>query len=263
MIALALLTASACCHAVWNLLMKTVSTKGAAFVWLCGLITLPLSIALLFRPTSAPWWPALVSMALHTLYAVTLQKAYAAADFGIVYPVSRGSAPVLVTLASVASSWRVYAGAALALVGVLRMDPPRRNQPLARGVVLGLLVAACTAAYTLWDAYAIASLHVDLLAYLAVGNVAQVLVLSVLARGHRAVLGEWRRAIPIAILTPASYGLVLLALSFASVSTVAVGRTLNVVLGALLGFFVLRERVTRTRLAGLATVVAGVVLVST
>src|SRR3954471_2661611 len=159
MIALALLTASACCHAVWNLLMKTVSTKGAAFVWLCGLITLPVSIALLFRPTSTPWWPALVSMALHTLYAVTLQKAYAAADFSTVYPVSRGSAPVLVTLASLASSWRVYAGAALVLIGVLRMDGPLtgRDRPdrglvrgpaLARGVVLGLAVAACTAAYT-------------------------------------------------------------------------------------------------------------------
>ncbi|HZX05899.1 hypothetical protein, partial [Kribbella sp.] len=66
-------------------------------------------------------------------------------------------------------------------------------------------------------------------------------------------------ALPIAVLMPASYGLVLVALSFASVSTVAVGRTLNVVLGALIGAFVLRER---PRIAGLAVVVAGVLLVS-
>ncbi|MFF1821135.1 EamA family transporter [Kribbella sp. NPDC058245] len=259
MIALALLTASACCHATWNLLMKSVSTKGPAFVWLCGLVTLPLSVGLLLRASAITWWPALISMALHTLYAVTLQKAYAAADFATVYPVSRGSAPVLVTLVALASSWHVYAGAALVLGGILLMD---RIQPHTRGIALGLLVATCTAAYTLWDAYAITTLHADLLSYLAVGNLAQVVVLSVLVRGRRAALGEWRRAIPIAILTPASYGLVLLALSFASVSTVAVGRTLNVVLGALLGFVVLHERVTRTRLAGLAAVVAGVVLVS-
>ncbi|TDD45987.1 hypothetical protein E1263_37480 [Kribbella antibiotica] len=263
MIALALLTASACCHATWNLLMKSVGSKGPAFIWLCGLITLPLSVVLLLRSSSVAWGPALVSMALHTLYAVTLQKAYAAADFATVYPVSRGTAPVLITLAAGVFTWQTSVGALLVLGGVLLMDRLHRDQPLARGIPLGLLVAACTAAYTLWDAYAIGTLHADLFTYLAVGNVAQAVVLSVLVRGRRAVLGEWRRALPIAILTPASYGLVLLALSYASVTTVAVGRTLNVVIGALLGFAILHERVTRTRLAGLTAVVAGVVLVST
>lgn len=240
--------------------MKSVSTKGPAFVWVCGVVTLPVSVVLLLRASSITWWPALISMALHTLYAVTLQKAYAVADFATVYPVSRGSAPVLVALLAETSNWHVYAGAALVLCGVLVMD---RLQLQARGITLGLVVAICTAAYTLWDAYAITTLHADLLTYLAVGNLAQVAVLSVLVRGHRAALGEWRRALPIAVLTPASYGLVLLALSFASVSTVAVGRSLNVVIGALVGFVVLHERVTRARLAGLAAVVAGVVLVST
>ncbi|MFC9691509.1 EamA family transporter [Kribbella sp. NPDC056951] len=263
MTALALLTASACCHATWNLLMKTVSTKGSAFIWLCGLLTLPVSVVLLVRSDdlAVTWWPALISMALHTLYAVTLQKAYGAADFATVYPISRGSAPVLVALATV-SGWRVYAGALIVLPGVLVMDRLHRGRTLARGIALGLLVAACTAAYTLWDAYAIGTLHADLLAYLAVSNLAQVVVLSVLSRDRRAALGEWRRAIPVAILVPASYGLSLLALSYASVSAVAVGRTMNVVIGALLGFLVLHERATRTRLAGLAAVVAGVVLVS-
>ena len=81
MIALGLLTASACCHAAWNLLMKRSGQGGPAFVWLCGLITLPLSLVLLLRGSVATtWWPALISMALHTTYAVTLQKAYAAGD---------------------------------------------------------------------------------------------------------------------------------------------------------------------------------------
>ena len=61
------------------------------------------------------------------------------------------------------------------------------------------------------------------------------------------------------VLMPASYGLVLLALSYTSIGTVAVGRTLNVVLGGLLGAIVLHER---PRIAGLAVVVAGVLLVS-
>ncbi|RZU12557.1 hypothetical protein EV645_5829 [Kribbella rubisoli] len=250
MIALGLLTASAGCHATWNLLLKKGGLGGPAFVWMCGLLTLPISLVLLARG-SAAWWAGLVSMALHTTYAVTLQKAYGAGAFSTVYSVSRGCAPVLVAIASLGGP-HVYGGAALVLVGVLLMERPRSS----RGVVLGLAVAACTAAYTLWDGYAVTSLHVDLLMYLAVANVAQVVALSPLAR--RSALANWRKALPVAVLMPASYGLVLLALSFASVGVVAIGRTLNVVVGAVLGAVVLRER---PRVGGLVVIVAGVLLV--
>lgn len=251
MIALALLTASACCHATWNLLLKRHGGGGPAFVWLCGLLTLPISLVLLTRG-SAAWWAGLISMVLHTTYAVSLQRAYGAGAFSTVYSVSRGSAPALVAIASL-GGLQVYAGAALVLVGVLLMERPRSGS----GVVPGFAVAMCTAAYTLWDGFAVSSLHVDLLTYLAVANVAQVVALSPMAR--RDVLRQWRQAAPIAVLMPASYGLVLVALSLASVGTVAIGRSLNVVVGALLGAVVLRER---PRLGGLVVIVTGVVLVS-
>ena len=154
----------------------------------------------------------------------------------------------------------MIAGAALVLAGVLVMDG-LHSRRLGRGIGLGLAVASCTAAYTLWDGFAITSLGVDVLTYLAVANVAQVVVLSVVVR--KADLTQWRHAVPIAVLTPASYGLVLLALSVASVGTVAIGRTLNVVLGALLGVVVLHERLTFARLTGLVTIVAGVLLTCT
>ncbi|WP_410788308.1 hypothetical protein [Kribbella sp. C-35] len=262
MIALGLLTASAGCHAAWNLLLKKGGLGGPEFVWLCGLLTLPVSLALLVRGSLATvWWAGLVSMALHTTYAVTLQKAYALGDFSTVYPVSRGTAPLLVSAATLpwsGSGPRVLAGAGLTLAGVLLMDRPHSRRP-ARGVAVGLAVAGCTAAYTLWDGFAVTTLDVELPAYLAMANVAQVVLLSAVVRDHRRVLMLWRRALPIAVLMPASYGLVLLALSFASVGTVAVGRTLNIVLGALLGATVLHER---PRIAGLVVVVAGVLLVS-
>jgi drug/metabolite transporter (DMT)-like permease len=257
--ALGLLTASACCHAAWNLLLKRNGLGGPEFVWLCGLLTLPISLVVLVRGSlSTVWWAGLVSMALHTTYAVTLQKAYAHGEFTTVYPVSRGAAPALVTVAALPSHPQAYVGAALVLAGVLLLDRPRPGVP-ASGVVLGLAVAACTAAYTVWDGFAIGSLGADVLTYLAVANIAQVVVLSALVRDFRGALGQWRKALPVAVLTPASYGLVLLALSFASVGTVAVGRTLNVVFGAVLGAIVLRER---PHVAGLAVVLAGVLLVS-
>jgi drug/metabolite transporter (DMT)-like permease len=84
----------------------------------------------------------------------------------------------------------------------------------------------------------------------------------VLGPRRRRELSAWRRALPIAILTPASYGLVLVAMSLSPVSTVAVGRTLNVAVGNLLAVVVLRERPTLATVAGLTAVIAGVLLVS-
>jgi drug/metabolite transporter (DMT)-like permease len=74
------------------------------------------------------------------------------------------------------------------------------------------------------------------------------------------VLQYWRAAVPVAVLTPASYGLVLVAMTLASIETVAIGRTLNVVVGTLLGLFVLRERLTPLTTTGLVAVTAGVLL---
>ncbi|MEV8373050.1 EamA family transporter [Kribbella sp. NPDC056861] len=268
---LGLLTAAAFCHAGWNLLMKTSGEQGPQFVWLCAAIAAPLSVVVLVwyfvrGELGVTWQAALVSMLLHTAYSVVLQWAYKTGDFSGVYSVSRGATPVIVTLAAIpwigGPSLQVWCGVAAVLFGVLVMD---RVAP-GRGSLKGLAVAACSAGYTLWDGYAIASLGAQTLPYLAVTNVGQLAVLTlVLAprrRLTRAVFASWRRAIPIALLTPASYGLVLVAMSLSPVSTVAVGRTLNVAIGNLLGLAVLRERLTRTAVVGLTAVVAGVLLVS-
>jgi hypothetical protein len=55
-IALGLLTASAGCHAVWNLLLKRSGLGGPEFVWLCGLLTLPISVVLLIRGSLTTVW---------------------------------------------------------------------------------------------------------------------------------------------------------------------------------------------------------------
>ncbi|MCO1575655.1 EamA family transporter [Crossiella sp. SN42] len=275
MIALGLLTVAALCHAGWNLLVKSAPQQGPEFVWLYSVIAAPASLGLLgwalTNGTVLPSvWPALVSMVLHTAYAVVLQQAYRAGEFSVVYPVSRGTPPVLVTVATIPwTGWprlQAWCGIGLVLGGVLALDRVWQRQGMARGTLLGLGVAVCSCAYTLWDAYAVNQLGVQLLAYLAVANLGQVVLLSAVLRLRRRpvrpVLAHWRRALPIAVLAPASYGLVLVAMSLAPVSAVATGRTLNVVLGVLLGALVLRERLTAWRIAGLVAVAGGVLLVS-
>lgn len=262
-----ILTVAALCHAGWNLLIKTSGQQGPQFVWLCSAIGAPVSLGLLvwsgFQGELAKTWPAgLVSMVLHTAYSLVLQWAYGSGAFSVVYSVSRGMTPVLVVLAAIpwlgTPSLKVWGGVAAVLAGVLVMD---RVAP-GRGSGRGLAVAACSCAYTLWDSYAIASLGASVLPYLAVANVGQLLVLSLVVKPRRGSLKNWRQALPVAVLAPASYGLVLVAMSLSPVSTVAVGRTLNVAVGNLMAIVVLRERLTIATVTGLAAVLAGILLVS-
>jgi len=274
-IALGLLTVAAVCHAAWNLLVKTSKQQGPEFVWLYSVVTAPVAAvavgwSIWHGVTAAVVWSALVSTALHTGYAIVLQRAYAAAEFSVVYPVSRGTTPVLVALVAIPwTGWpspAVWGGIGLVLCGVLVLDRLWAvRSGMVRGSALGLAVAAFSCAYTLWDAFAITELGAPVVPYLAVANLAQVAVLSaVVLPRHRVaeVVRHWRRAVPIALLVPASYGLVLVAMALEPVTAVAAGRTLNVVVGALLGVVVLRERLTVTRVIGLVAIIGGVVLVA-
>ena len=99
-----------------------------------------LTVGVIWGGLGPAWWAALVSTALHTAYAAVLQRAYSAADLSVVYPVSRGLAPVLVTV--MAAPWNggtsVMQVAALAAVlagVVLASGATWRNLTRARGPV--------------------------------------------------------------------------------------------------------------------------------
>src|SRR5215208_4837071 len=101
--ALMLVLAAATFHASWNLLAKRVGDGGAVFVWLFGflamLIYAPLALVVVFLegPHFGP--EALVFMfgsgVLHLGYFVLLQRGYAAGDLSLVYPLARGTGPLL------------------------------------------------------------------------------------------------------------------------------------------------------------------------
>ena len=272
---LALVAAGSALHALWNVLVKRSGTSDVAFVWVYSAITAPLWLAVLTvvalsAGLGPSWWAALVSTALHTAYAAVLQRAYSAADLSVVYPVSRGLAPILVTV--VAAPWdgglsviHVVALPAVLSGVVLASGITWRRLGQARGLWAGGAVASCTAAYTLWDAFAVAHLHVSVVPYMALSSLAQLVLLSVVLRRRRrelpaALAAGWARALPIAVLVPASYALVLVAMRFGPPSVVATSRSLNIVFGVIAGVWLLREPFTRRSILGVSMIVVGVLM---
>ena len=264
---LALVAAGSALHALWNVLVKRSGTSDVAFVWVYSAITAPLWLAVLTVVALSgglgpSWWAALVSTALHT--------AYAAVHLSVVYPVSRGLAPVLVTV--VAAPWdgglsviHVVALPAVLSGVVLASGITWRSLGQARGLWAGSAVASCTAAYTLWDAFAVAHLHVSVVPYMALSSLAQLVLLSVVLRRRRrelpaALAAGWARALPIAVLVPASYALVLAAMRFGPPSVVATSRSLNIVFGVIAGVWLLREPFTRRSMLGVSMIVVGVLM---
>lgn len=270
---LVLLILAAALHAFWNALVKRADSSDPLFVWVTSALGAPIFVALLGwwmitdQGIGPNWWAALVSTVLHTTYALVLQRAYKAADMSTVYPTARGVAPILVTVAAVGLGGAqpglgVWVALPIILTGVVLTSDLRRGGGRGVGVRAGLLVAACTAAYTLWDSYAAQTLAVDVVPYVALSSLAQVLVLTA-AMGKRfremptALMRSATTALPITLLAPLSYGLVYVAMQYAPPEMVATTRNLNIVFGVLVGVALLRERPTRRTWFGTGVITAG------
>ena len=264
-------------HAGWNVLVKRASVTGTSFVWLySALITPVLAVMLASRALSegstafSDAWAAVVSAGLHTAYALVLQRSYAVGDLGVVYPVARAGAPILVALAAVpmfggATGPALWIGIALIGIGVPLLVGRRAQSRRAglTGAVAGGATALTIAAYTLWDGYAVARLNVDVMSYLALTSLVQFAVLTVVVavkpgRPGDVVRSHWRLALPVALLVPTSYGLVLAALEHADVQVVAAMRSASILAAAVLGWWLLGEPRSPRRMVGAVVLTAGV-----
>lgn len=209
---------------------------------------------------------------IHAAYFLLLQRGYRAGDLSLVYPVARGTGPLLATLAAIAlfserPTWRALAGAAGVIGGIFFMALTRRDaQRAARhpeAVGFGLVTGLTIAGYTLWDKHAVAVLLIPPLLLDWAGNLGRTLLVSPYALHRWARVREvWRtrrlEVIAVGVLCPLSYILVLTALVFTPVSYVAPAREVSIVIGTLLGSHLLSEPHAARRLAGAAAIMLGV-----
>ncbi|GHG00788.1 MULTISPECIES: DMT family transporter [Amycolatopsis] len=281
--ALSLVLVAAVVHAAWNLAAKRVSSGGTQFVWLYytvgAVLLLPVTIVLLIAENDRPQWSWLLAAVgtslLHIAYGVVLQRGYRVGDLSVVYPVARGTGPLLSVLAAVLVLGERpgplgLVGAFLVVMGVLVISTGRTAEDpraVKAGILYGLLTGAVIAGYTLWDAHSVTGLGVPPVVYFGLGSVLQSVLLVPGALADRAevrrIWREQRREVfLVAVLSPIAYILVLFALTMAPVSLVAPARELSIVLGGLAAWLVLGEQNAVRRLAGSVIVLSGIAAIA-
>ncbi len=274
-------------HASWNLLAKRAASVGPVFVFAYNLIACiayaPWVLYLLMQGEGVAWTRAgvgfvLVSGLIHLAYSLCLQRGYQVADLSVVYPVARGTGPMLSTLGAFAilgetPSGQGVLGLLLVVAGIgliaTQGDLAAFRRPGGQaGVRWGTATGGLIASYTVVDAYAVKALGIAPVVLDWFSNVLRFFLLAplVLVAPRRALAvmrGRWWLAVGVGLLSPLSYILVLAALtSGAPLSLVAPMREMSMMVGALMGMLILREEVGPWRLFGCGVLIAGVICLS-
>ena len=267
---------AAVCHAGWNALVKVgidplattaLIAVGSGLVALAGLPAAGV-------PDAAAWPWLAVSVLIHLCYFAALSESYRTGDLGQVYPIARGSAPLMTAVATTlligeklsAAGW----GGILALVAGVFLLSARGGRELAkfdrRAVGFALLTALTICAYSVVDGIgARASLNpAGYGMWLFLGN-ALLLTAYALYRDGTAVVvavrGFWGRGLIGGALQVLSYGTVLWAMTRAPIAIVATLRETSVLFGALIAVILLKEPLRALRIVAALLIVAGLALI--
>jgi drug/metabolite transporter (DMT)-like permease len=257
-------------HAAWTLLLARAPDSETATAAALGIAVL------VFAPFAAIGWDveaqALPYLALSAVFELgffaALGLALRSGHVSLVYPLSRGVAPVLVLAVSVAAlgadvGLLQAAGVAVIATGVLLVRGLGGGAST-RDTGLALACGACIAGYTLTDSYGLR--HAAPVPYLECVLVLTLLVyLPVMARikGAGAIAGAVQARIAVAALFIfGAYALVLAALQLAPAAPVAALRETSVVFATAYAAVVLGEPAGPRRIAGAAVVVAGITMLA-
>ena len=250
-----LVLVAAAFHATWNALIKirgnrlivmvVVTLAGSAF----SLLVVPFVGA----PAPASWALLAVSIALHTAYHFFLPTAYNHGDLGQVYPIARGSSPLLVAIgafvfASETLTPLALLGTACLASGVIALAFERASGIWKRPkpVIYALITGAMIAAYTVVDGIGVrkAGSALGFAVWLTIGDGLLTFLIVSLWKG-REILTLAKQNLPVGlaggVLQVAAYWIVVWAMAFAPMAMVSGLRETSVLFAALISTFVLKE----------------------
>ncbi len=280
-----LVLTSASLHVLWNALVKASKQDKASFAWLTSVAQMVMLLPVFL--VARLWWPgpicgqlwalAALSGLLEGTYLILLFEAYRRTDLSVVYPLSRGIAPMV---AMCAGTWLV--GDSLAFwpavavvtitVGVFGVSLSTRQARMESRHLEGILLAAATggmiAGYHIVDRQAMKlTPSPNRLEYLYLLHLFMAVVVTfwmcISKKRRRSMLtawtSDWRGVLIVSLLLPTSYFMILLALSYSNVTYVTAGRNVGILISTAVGAMLLREKATGPRLIGILLIACGVV----
>ncbi|PCM43237.1 EamA family transporter [Marinobacter sp. ANT_B65] len=294
--AIVIVLVSALAHAGWNLFGKKVSPSGA-FFWYStlwgALLTLPLLVyyfPLVQKLDSGIWWLVIATGFFQATYLSALAAAYRHGELSVVYPLARSS-PLLIMLVGTLFLGTADTITSAAVVGILLIVAGCIVLPMQRlrdfrlanyrnlATLYALLAAASTAGYSIIDDAATERMR-NLLDRIALdAEVALVFVIlqawSALVwlsiglsfqkterRLLRQLAANWRSTLAAGVLILGTYVLVVWAMAYADdVSYVVAFRQVSIPIGVVLGWYFLEEPLHPPKIAGVLTILAGLLLV--
>jgi drug/metabolite transporter (DMT)-like permease len=266
---------AAAMHATWNALIKI---DGDRFTVVCWLAIVQSTIVLvvapfLEMPSGVVWFWIILSGALHAAYKIFLSQAYQHGDLSQVYPLARGTAPLLTTL--VAFLFLAEDLPKLTVLGILVIglgiismafkggQPGQRLQT--KTIILALCTSLLITSYTTVDGYG-ARLAVSPHSFFVYMHMVDgVIMISAMVLFRRktalSVLGqEWKRCALGGFFSVGAYWIAIWAMTKAPIAAVAALRETSVLIAVIIGVVFMKEKLTVWRCAAVAMILFGVVL---
>ena len=267
---------AAACHAGWNALIKvglnplsttTLISLGAGLV---ALVFVPL----VGVPAWAAWPWLIASVLVHLFYFASLIESYRTGDLGQVYPIARGSAPLMTaTVTTLFIGEKLspigWTGILALVVGVLLLSA-RGGRELTkvdrRAVAFAFFTALTICGYSVVDGIG-ARLSGNANAYslwLFIGIAVAMLPYAIFRDGRDVIPAMqrfWWRGVAGGALQLLSYGIAIWAMTLAPIAIVAALRETSVLFGAVIAVVLLKERLRTGRIVAAAMIVTGLTLI--
>ena len=270
----AMVVGAAILHATWNALVKLDGDKLAVLAMISITEAVICLVLLPFVDFPAPdAWPfLLVAVAIHTGYKLFLYFAYQFGDLSHVYPLARGSAPLIVAVVSVLVLGEALSGqATLAItiigLGIISLTLEKRAYGLKdlRPALLALGTGGFIASYTIVDGLGarLAGSPHGYMAWVTLLDAPPFLLIVFMMRGRKAVSmvrSHWRAGIAAGASAYVAYWLVIWALTLAPMAAVAAVRETSIIFAVVIGVCFLKERLNLVRLAAIMTTLTGSVM---
>jgi drug/metabolite transporter (DMT)-like permease len=263
-------------HASWNALIKVRLEPLLSITLISAVAFVVVAPAAPFVPLPvASAWPYIIgSLAIHAAYYYGLAQAYRAGDLGQMYPIARGTAPLITAVGAYLligenPGFGGSVGVLVLTAGILllALRGGRAGASLdRRGVPFALMTACAISAYTLVDGVG-ARQGPDATSYiywLLLTDGLMMLIFGIIWFGKAGFQHSARTYAVLAaagVMSMASYAIAIWAMSQAPIALVAALRETSVMFAALIGIVFLREPVVMARLVAVAIVMTGMVLV--